>query len=119
MGGIPASASSFCSSLLTLRGCKDVLNLFSRFTAEEDPSCFALISWVATGTFLPCRNKSGRGRTPVTGAGKAKVVLAPRGRRQGDSCWGMIVAVKDQVPFPIRSGDSQRSNLIGVSGVQC
>lgn len=43
-GGVPASARSFCSSLLALRGKEEVLNLFSLFMAECDPGCFTLIS---------------------------------------------------------------------------
>lgn len=59
-GGVPASASSFCSSLLALRGKEEVLSLFSLFTAEWEPGCFALISWVAGGPVLPepCREKA-------------------------------------------------------------
>lgn len=57
---VPASASSFCSSLLALRGKEEVLNLFSLFTAEWEPGCFTLISWVAGGPVLPepCREKA-------------------------------------------------------------
>lgn len=59
-GGVPASASSFCNSLLALRGKEEVLSLFSLFTAEWGPGCFTLISWVAGGTVLlePCREKA-------------------------------------------------------------
>lgn len=57
---VPASASSFCSSLLALRGKEEVLNLFSLFTAEWEPGCFTLISWVAGGPVLPepCRENA-------------------------------------------------------------
>lgn len=61
-GGVPASASSFCNSLLALRGKVEVLSLFSLFTAEWEPGCFTLISWVAGGPVLlePCRGKKKR-----------------------------------------------------------
>ena len=151
-GGVPASARSFCSSLLALRGKEEVLNLFSLFTAECDPSCFTLISWVAGGTFLlePCRNKSRKGRAPVTAAGQGEVVPAPWRKQAQESLYSSVkcgdhrrrgearrgeerrgeerkrrerrrrgegVVVKGQVPFRIRSGDSQWSNLITVAGV--
>lgn len=43
VGGVPASSGSLWSSLLALTG-KEVLNLFSRFTAEWDPGCFTRMS---------------------------------------------------------------------------